>query len=106
MKKKLKEKENKMSMNVLMLESTGSCIDCTGTTYPLNVDGTPDMSSGVHYSDVSEEFLNGLSFNDAAELNDWVYDVCGDEYTYFLDYNENDMGNSSTTSHNFNDESI
>ena len=43
------------------------------------------MSSGVHYKDTSEEFLNNLSFDDAAELNDWVYDVCGDEYTYFLD---------------------
>ena len=85
MKKKLKEKENKMSMKVLMLESVGSCIDCTGTTYPLNVNGTPDMSSGVHYKDTSEEFLNNLSFDDAAELNDWVYEVCGDEYTYFLD---------------------
>jgi len=85
MKEKLKEKENKMSMSVLMLESVGSCIDCTGTTYPLNIDGTPDLSSGVHYSDVCEEFLNNLSFDDAAELNDWVYDVCGDEYTYFLD---------------------
>ena len=52
-----------MSLETLVLESVGSCIDCTGTTYPLNVDGTPDMSSGVHYSDVSEEFLNGLSFD-------------------------------------------
>ena len=85
MNKKLKEKENKMSMNVLMLESVGSCITCDGITYPLNVNGTPDTNSGVHYSDVSEEFLNGLSFDDAAELNDWVYEVCGDEYTYFLD---------------------
>ena len=85
MKENLKVKENKMSMNVLVLESVGSCIDCTGTTYPLNVDGTPDLSSGVHYKDTSEEFLNNLSFDDAAELNDWVYEVCGDEYTYFLD---------------------
>ena len=85
MNKKLKEKENKMSLETLVLESVGSCIDCTGTTYPLNVDGTPDLNGGVHYSDVSEEFLNNLSFDDAAELNDWVYEVCGDEYTYFLD---------------------
>ena len=85
MKENLKEKENKMSLNVLMLESVGSCVDSNGTTYPLNVDGTPDTNSGVHYNDVSEEFLNGLSFDDAAELNDWVYDECGDEYTYFLD---------------------
>ena len=74
-----------MSMNVLMLESVGSCIDTDNVTHPLNVDGTPDMNSGVHYKDTSEEFLNGLSFDDAAELNDWVYEVCGDEYTYFLD---------------------
>ena len=74
-----------MSMNVLVLESVGSCIDTDNVTHPLNVDGTPDMSSGVHYKDVSEEFLNNLSFDDAAELNDWVYDMCGDEYTYFLD---------------------
>ena len=93
-----------MSLETLVLESVGSCIDCTGTTYPLNVDGTPDLNSGVHYSDCCEEWLNGLSFDDAAELNDWVYDKCGDEYTYFLDYNENDMGKYSTTSHNFNDE--
>ena len=85
MKENLKEKENKMSMNVLMLESVGSCIDTDNITHPLNIDGTPDMNSGVHYKDTSEEFLNNLSFNDAAELNDWVYDVCGDEYTYFLD---------------------
>ena len=85
MKENLKVKENKMSMNVLVLESVGSCIDCTGTTYPLNVDGTPDLSSGVHYSDCCEEWSNSLSFDDAAELNDWVYEVCGDEYTYFLD---------------------
>ena len=85
MNKKLKEKENKMSLNVLMLESVGSCIDTDNVTHPLNIDGTPDMNSGVHYKDTSEEFLNNLSFDDAAELNDWVYEVCGDEYTYFLD---------------------
>ena len=85
MKELNKIKENKVSLETLVLESTGSCVDTNGVTYPLNVDGTPDLNSGVHYSDVSEEFLNGLSFNDAAELNDWVYEVCGDEYTYFLD---------------------
>ena len=85
MKEKLNKKENKMSMNVLVLESVGSCVDCNGMTYPLNVDGTPDLSNGVHYNDVCEEWLNGLSFDDAALLNDWVYDECGDEYTYFLD---------------------
>ena len=84
-KEKSKEKVNQIALNVLMLESVGSCITCDGITYPLQIDGTPDMNNGVHYKDTSEEFLNNLSFDDAAELNVWVYDMCGDEYTYFLD---------------------
>ena len=47
MKEKLKEKENKMSLNVLVLESVGSCIDTDNVTHPLNVDGTPDMSDEI-----------------------------------------------------------
>ena len=61
MKEKLKVKENKMSLNVLVLESVGSCVDPDGMIYPLNVDGTPDTNCGVHYSEVSEEWLNALS---------------------------------------------
>ena len=60
-----------MSMNVLMLESVGSCVDCNGTTYPLNVDGTPDMNSGVHYSDVSNEWFDSLSVKDYSEFLEW-----------------------------------
>ena len=74
-----------MSLNVLVLESVGSCVDPDGMIYPLNVDGTPDTNCGVHYSEVSEEWLNSLSVMDAVELNDWVYEKCGDEYTYFVE---------------------
>ena len=74
MKEKLKEKENKMSMKVLMLESVGSCIDCTGTTYPLNVDGTPDLNDGVHFCDVSNEWFDSLSAKDYSEFLKWHID--------------------------------
>ena len=72
MKKKLKEKENKMSMNVLVLESVGSCITCDGTTYPLNIDGTPDMDSGVDWLDTTDEWSESLSEEDAGLLDDWL----------------------------------
>ena len=61
-----------MSMNVLMLEIVGSCIDCTGTTYPLNVDGTPDMNSGVDWLDTTDEWSESLSEEDAGLLDDWL----------------------------------
>ena len=53
MKEKLNKKENKMSMNVLMLESVGSCVDCNGMTYPLNTDGTPDELIGIKIESIS-----------------------------------------------------
>ena len=71
MNKKLKEKENKMSMNVLVLESVGSCVDSNGTTYPLNVDGTPDMNGGVHFDDVSIEWFDLMSDKDYEEFLEW-----------------------------------
>ena len=61
-----------MSMKVLMLESVGSCIDCTGTTYPLNVDGTPDMNGGVDWLDTTDEWSESLSEEDAGLLDDWL----------------------------------
>ena len=61
-----------MSLNVLMIESVGSCIDCTGTTYPLNVDGTPDLSSGVDWLDTTDEWSESLSEEDAGLLDDWL----------------------------------
>ena len=63
-----------MSMNVLMLESVGSCIDCTGTTYPLNIDGTPDMNDGmaVHVGDCNDQWFGALSSEDLSEMSSWV----------------------------------
>jgi len=74
MKEKLKEKENKMSMNVLMLESVGSCIDTNNVTHPLNVDGTPDMNDGmaVHVGECNDEWFSALSPEDLSEMSGWV----------------------------------
>ena len=63
-----------MSMNVLMLESVGSAVDENGFTYPLNVDGTPDMNSGVHFGDVSNEWYDGLSKDDYSAFLKWHFD--------------------------------
>ena len=74
MRKKLNKKENKMSMNVLMLESVGSCIDADNVIYPLNVDGTPDMYDGmaVNVGDCNDEWLGALSSGDRSAMNEWV----------------------------------
>ena len=63
-----------MSMNVLILESVGSCIDEDGITYPLNVDGTPDMNDGmdVHIGDCNDEWFGALSPEDLSEMSSWV----------------------------------
>ena len=75
MKEKLKEKENKMSLNVLVLESVGSCVDCNGMTYPLNEDGTPDMFDGmaVHVGDCNDQWFGALSSEDLSEMSGWVF---------------------------------
>ena len=75
MKENLKEKENKMSMNVLVLESVGSCIDTDNVTHPLNEDGTPDMYDGmaVHVGDCNDEWLGALSSEDLNAMNEWVW---------------------------------
>ena len=75
MRKKLNKKENKMSMNVLMLESVGSCIDTDNIIHPLNVDGTPDMYDGMatHVGDCDDEWLGSLSSEDRSEMNKWVW---------------------------------
>ena len=63
--------ENKMSMNVLMLESVGSCIDNKGNTYPLQTDGTPDTDNSVHFSDCEQEWIDGMSENDYSLFIEW-----------------------------------
>jgi len=74
MKEKLKEKENKMSLETLVLESVGSCIDTDNVTHPLNVDGTPDMYDGmdVHVGDCNDEWFGALSSEDLSAMNAWV----------------------------------
>ena len=64
-----------MSMNVLVLESVGSCIDENNVTHPLNVDGTPDMNDGmaVHVGDTTDEWYGSLSEEDHLELTQWVW---------------------------------
>ena len=63
-----------MSLNVLMLESVGSCIDTDNVIHPLNVDGTPDMSDGVavHVGHTNDEWFGSLSSEDLTELSSWV----------------------------------
>ena len=69
-----KNKGNKMSVNVLVLESVGSCIDTDNVTHPLNEDGTPDMYDGmdVHIGDCNDEWFGALSSEDLSAMNAWV----------------------------------
>ena len=74
MKENLKEKENKMSMNVLMLVSVGSCIDTDNMVYPLDTNNNPDFDMGVHVDYTTDEWLGSLSLDDVTEMNDWVWE--------------------------------
>ena len=66
--------ENNMSLNVLVLESVGSCVDNKGNTYPLQTDGTPDTDNGVHFSDCEQEWFDGMSENDYSAFLEWHTD--------------------------------
>ena len=63
-----------MSLNVLVLESVGSCIDENNVVHPMNVDGTPDMSDGMasHVGHTNTEWFDTLSLEDLSKLNSWV----------------------------------
>jgi len=73
MKENLKEKENKMSLNVLMLVSVGSCIDTDNMVYPLDTNNNPDFDMGVHVDYTTDEWLGSLSLDDVTEMNEWVW---------------------------------
>ena len=60
-----------MSLNVLILESVGSCIDGGGNTYSLNIDGTPDTDNPVHFSECTQELYDGLSEDDYSAFLEW-----------------------------------
>tara|TARA_R110001606_G_C14970426_1_gene603075 strand:- start:204 stop:413 length:210 start_codon:yes stop_codon:yes gene_type:complete len=61
-----------MSMNVLVLESVGSCVDENGMVYPMNVDDTPDLNCGSDFLDTTDEWSEALSEEDAGLLDDWL----------------------------------
>ena len=63
-----------MSLEVLVLESVGSCIDTNNVTHPLNEDGTPDMYDGmdVHIGDCNDQWFGTLSPEDLSEMSSWV----------------------------------
>ena len=69
-----------MGLNVLVLESVGSCVDTNGVVYPLDSGRTPDMSDGVHIYDTTNEWWENVSMDDAlilfpflAEIKDLYY---------------------------------
>ena len=75
-----------MSLNVLVLESVGSCIDTEGMVYPLNVDDTPDTNCGSDWLDTTDEWSESLSEEDAGLLNDWLL-----ENNYSVDVNDDEL---------------
>ena len=72
-----------MSLEVLVLESVGSCIDTDGIVYPMNTDNTPDTNCGVDWLDTSDEWSSSLSNEDAALLDDWLLEI-----NYVVDINK------------------
>lgn len=60
---------------MISLMSVGSVIDMNGVFYPMNMDGTPDMNSGVDYEDTSHEFLGSMSMDDETVVNLVMADV-------------------------------
>ena len=60
-----------MSMNVLILESVGSCIDEGGNVYPLWENGTPNTDNSVHFSECTQEWYDGLSKDDYSAFLEW-----------------------------------
>ena len=55
-------------INVILLESVGSCIDKDGNIYPLNCDGSPDLMITCHVDEQDEEFWDTISDNDSARI--------------------------------------
>ena len=61
-----------MSLNVLVLESVGSCMDADGMVYPMNGNDTPDTNGGVDFLDTTDEWMNSLSDDDNDLLHNWL----------------------------------
>ena len=77
-----------MSMNVLVLESVGSCVDTEGTIYPMNMDNTPDTNCGVDWVDTSDEWSESLSDDDNDLLHDWLLE---NNYSVEVDYSDEEL---------------
>jgi len=77
-----------MSMNVLVLESVGSCVDTDGMVYPMNVDDTPDLNCGSDWLDTTDEWSESLSEEDAGLLNDWLLE---NNYSVDVDYSDEEL---------------
>jgi hypothetical protein len=77
-----------MSLEVLVLDSVGSCIDRDGIVYPMNVDNTPDTNSGVDWLYTSDEWSESLSEEDAGLLNDWLLE---NNYSVDADYSDEEL---------------
>ena len=61
-----------MDLNVLVLDSVGSCMDTDGMVYPLNANDTPDTNGGVDFLDTTDEWMNSLSDDDNDLLHNWL----------------------------------
>jgi hypothetical protein len=75
-------------MNVLVLESVGSCVDTDGMVYPMNVDDTPDLNCGSDWLDTTDEWSESLSEEDAGLLNDWLLE---NNYSVDVDYSDEEL---------------
>ena len=64
-----------MSMELLVLESVGSCVDTDGMVYPMNVDDTPDLNGGSDFLDTTDEWSESLSEEDAGLLDAWLIKI-------------------------------
>ena len=62
-------------MNVLVLESVGSCVDTDGMVYPLNIDNTPDLNCGTDFINTTDEWSESLSEEDAGLLDAWLIKI-------------------------------
>ena len=77
-----------MSLEVLVLESVGSCVDTDGMVYPMNVDDTPDLNCGSDWLDTTDEWSESLSEEDAGLLNDWLLE---NNYSVDVDYSDEEL---------------
>ena len=62
-------------MNVLVLESVGSCVDTDGMVYPMNIDDTPDLNGVSDFLDTTDEWSEALSEEDAGLLDEWMIKI-------------------------------